>query len=102
MRLINHQIGVWVVHMGTPGIWLVVRTNVLDFSHDDITEELFCPATDLQDPHQSLGNFVLTEEGGEEGREVGRKGGKEGARQGEGRRRKREGGEETLYMNPFL
>ena len=72
---------------------LVVHTNVLDFSHDDITEEHFCPATDLQDPHQSLGNFMLREEGWEEGREGGGKA---------GRRKKREGGEETLYMNPFL
>jgi len=90
---VNHQIGEWVVYIRYTRHLLVVHTNALDFSHDDIAEELFCPATDLQDPNQSLGNFVLREEGWEEGREGGSKA---------GRRRKREGGEETLYMNPFL
>ena len=77
----NHQIGVQVALVSLLGVRLK-RTNVLDFSHDDITEEFFCPTTDLQDPHQSLGNFVLGERRGGEGREGG--GGREGGRRGEG------------------
>ena len=48
-------------------IWYSIRapfragslTDVLDFGHDDVAEELLHLATHLQDPHQGLGYLVL-------------------------------------------